>query len=566
MSSNSSGNRTVPGTSDHAPGQQPGHLLFVLACIALAVGATIVLFWTGIVNMYGKWHQPEYNHGFMIPLVAIYLLWLRAPDVTKMPRGGSWLGVAAVVLSLGMLVLGDRSATFAIAQYALIMAIWALVYASAGWKGIKLLWVPLLYLAFMVPLPHFIELKLTTNLMLWSSQIGVAVIRAVGMPVFLEGNVIDLGSYQLQVAEACSGMRYLFPLTSFGFLCAVLFRGRWWQRLVLLVATVPITIFMNSFRIGVIGILVNKYGIEQAEGFLHDFEGWVVFMASVGILFIIVWIFARMERRPFLEIFGLDVPPLADMTNLLKSLRPNPQFLAALGIVVVAAVVSRTVSEPPTLVPDRAHLATFPLVIGDFSGREFPVEKIYLDELKLSDYLMSRYTRPSDDIPVEIWIAYYDSQAKGASIHSPQACLPGGGWQIESFTQPVIPNVQADGSGIKVNRAVIAMGDARQLVYYWFDQHGKKETSEYKVKWLIFWDGLTQNRTDGALVRLTTLVMDKADLPKADARLQDFMRAADPKLAYYLPNEHSKLHEATGDELARFEAITEPTKAISGVQ
>lgn len=553
-------------TAPHPPAPRSARTLVVIACIALAVAATIVLFWTGIANMYDKWHQAEYNHGFMIPLVAIYLLWLRAPSITAMPRGGSWPGVVLVVLSLGVLVLGDRSATFAIAQYAFIMMMWALVWAAGGGKAIKLLWVPLLYLAFMVPLPHFIELKLTTGLMLWSSKIGVAVIRAAGIPVFLEGNVIDLGSYQLQVAEACSGMRYLFPLTSFGFLCAVLFRGRWWQRLVLLVATVPITIFMNSFRIGMIGILVNKFGIEQAEGFLHDFEGWVVFMASVGILFIIVWIFARMERRPFLEIFGLDVPPLADMGNLLKSLRPNPQFLAALAIVVVAAVVSRTVREPPTLVPDRAHLTTFPLVIGDFEGQEYPVEKVYLDELKLSDYLMSRYTRPSDPIPVEIWIAYYDSQAKGASIHSPQACLPGGGWQIESFTQPVIPDVLADGGGLKVNRAVIAMGDARQLVYYWFDQHGKKETSEYKVKWLIFWDGLTENRTDGALVRLTTYVADPANIAEADKRLQDFMRAVDPKLAYYLPDQHSKMHEATGDELARLEAIEDPDKVISGVQ
>ncbi len=553
-------------TTVQSPDQRPGQLLIVLACIALTAVATIVLFWSGVRDMYLTWYKAEYNHGFMIPFVALYMQWLRAPELKELPRGGSWPGVLLVILSLGVMVLGDRSATFAIVQYAFIMVMWALVFAGTGFKGIKLLWVPLLYLAFMVPLPHFIELKLTTGLQLLSSQIGVAVIRAAGIPVFLEGNVIDLGSYQLQVAEACSGMRYLFPLTSFGFLCAVLFRGRWWQRLILLIATVPITIFMNSFRIGMIGILVNKFGIEQAEGFLHDFEGWVVFMASVGVLFVIVWIFARMERRPFLEIFGLDVPPLADMTNLLKSLRPNRQFLTALAIVVVAALVSRTVTAPPTLIPERARLATFPLVVGDFEGREYPIEQIYLDELKLSDYLMSRYIRPSDQIPVEMWIAYYDSQAKGASIHSPQACLPGGGWQVESFTQPEIPNVLADGGSLKVNRVEIAMGEERQLVYYWFDQHGKKETSEYKVKWLIFWDGLTLNRTDGALVRLTTFVPDKANMAEADARLQDFMRAVDPKLAYYLPDEDSKLHQATDDELLLLGTAPSSTSPVSGVQ
>ncbi len=119
-------------------------------------------------------------------------------------------------------------------------------------------------------------------------------------------------------------MRYLFPLMSFGFLCAVLFRGRWWQQAILFLATIPLTILMNSFRIGVIGILVNYYGIEQAEGFLHDFEGWVIFMACVGVLFIIIWIFARMEKRPFLEIFGLDIPELGDLGQLVRK-RPAHQ-------------------------------------------------------------------------------------------------------------------------------------------------------------------------------------------------------------------------------------------------
>ena len=197
----------------------------------------------------------------------------------------------------------------------------------------------------------------------------MAVIRAAGLPVFLEGNVIDLGTYQLQVAEACSGMRYLFPLMSFGFLCAVLFRGRWWQRAILFLSTIPLTILMNSFRIGVIGILVNYYGIEQAEGFLHDFEGWVIFMACVGVLFIIIWIFARMEKRPFLEIFGLDIPELArPRRSSSGSSRPTKPILLATAL-LVGRRGSLAHRDPPGARAARAGVARDPAAAASATGR-----------------------------------------------------------------------------------------------------------------------------------------------------------------------------------------------------
>jgi len=531
--------------------------LTIMALVVLAAGALGLLFWDGLDNMYRRWNEPEYNHGFMIPFVALYLLWLRAREISAAELSGSWLGVGLLFVSLGLLFVGERSAIFALTQYAFVLGIWALFYAGAGATGLRLMWVPLLYLIFMVPLPEFLTQKLTAGLQLVSSEIGVAVIRAAGLSVFLEGNVIDLGAYQLQVAEACSGMRYLFPLLSFGFLCAVLFRGRWWQRGLLLIATVPITILMNSFRIGVIGILVNYFGIEQAEGFLHDFEGWVIFMACIGVLFTMIWIFARMEGRKFLEIFGLDIPAASDLTQLVGSLRPNRQLLAAIAVVAVAAILSLTLSRPLILLPERASLATFPMRVGEFDGRESTIDQVYLDQLRVTDYLMGKYLRPTDPAPVEMWVAYYDSQAKGASVHSPQACLPGGGWQINNFSQLDVPNILPDGGALRVNRVEIALGDQRQLVYYWFAQRGRIVTNEYLVKWYIFWDGVTTNRTDGALVRLATYVGDPSAMPEGDARLESFMRAADPKLAFHLPGASALLREATAEDLARLDARPE---------
>ena len=199
---------TDPAPPETRP-QPSGEPIKVLALIAVTGIALAVLFWSGLENMYTMWNEPEYNHGLMIPFVAIYLLWLRAREVDSATLPGSWLGFGLLLVSFAILFVGDRSALFALTQYAFVLALWGLVWAAGGTPGIRLMWVPLAYLFFMVPLPDFITQKLTASLQLLSSDIGVAVIRAAGVTVFLAGNVIDLGNYKLQVAEACSGMRLL---------------------------------------------------------------------------------------------------------------------------------------------------------------------------------------------------------------------------------------------------------------------------------------------------------------------------------------------------------------------
>ncbi len=160
-----------------------------------------------------------------------------------------------------------------------------------------------------------------------------------------------------------------------------------------------------------------------------------------------------------------------------------------------------------------------------------------LEELKLTDYIIASYSRPGVSVPVELYVAYYDSQRKGASIHSPKACLPGGGWAIDEFSQITVPGAAADDAAapLTVNRSLISLGSQRMLVYYWFEQRGRHITNEYLAKWFIFWDSLTMNRTDGALVRVITVVPDATQVDAGDQRLQEFIRIAAPRLGYYIP-------------------------------
>lgn len=505
--------------------------------IALIIGVTLLfIFWDGLSFMVRYWEKEEYNHGYLIPLVALYMLLLRSDELARLKLTGSWLGWLLVAGGVGASAVGKISGTYQLSEYGFLMALFGVVISAIGWSGFRKVWAPFVYLLFMIPLPFWLYQSLSAELQLISSELGVAVIRLFGVSVFLEGNVIDLGIFQLQVAEACNGLRYLFPLMSFGFLCAVIYLGPWWHRAIIFFSTIPITILMNSFRIGVIGVLVDNFGIEQAEGFLHYFEGWVVFMACVALLFLEMILLAKLRGQRLAEVFDVDVPTMESALKLLP-VRIQRHVLAALGILVLGVFVTMGLQGYEDRIPDRERFSTFPLVIGQWVGRDLVITDAgVLESLAADDYFMAEYRDREDNSgAIGLWVAYYEEQRRGNAVHSPKACLPGGGWQIESLEEYPLRGVGPNGEDYVVNRSVIAKGDMRQLVYYWFVERGRVQTDEYAVKWYIFWDALTRNRTDGALVRVTTFVPDVEKIPAADARLEAFVRELNPRLAYHLP-------------------------------
>ena len=202
-------------------------------------------------------------------------------------------------------VIGQLSAMFILSQVAFIAVLLGIALSLGGYTLLRVAVIPIGFLIFAIPLPYFIDANLSLQLQLISSQLGVFFIRLFQIPVYLEGNVIDLGTYKLQVVDACSGLRYLFPLASLSFLAAYLFQAPVWQRALVLFSSIPITIAMNGFRIGVVGVTVDRWGPRMAEGVLHFFEGWIIFVASALLLAIEVYLLARMSGRSFFNAFEI---------------------------------------------------------------------------------------------------------------------------------------------------------------------------------------------------------------------------------------------------------------------
>jgi exosortase D (VPLPA-CTERM-specific) len=505
---------------------------------ALAAGTSVWLFWDGLYRMWGWWLElPEYSHGLLIPPVAAFLAWQQKDRLERVDFRGSWWGVALVLLGGLLLLLGQLATVFTLVQYAYLVTLCGLVLAFTGPKPFKLLAVPLLILVFMIPLPQFVLANLSTKLQLLSSQLGVSFIRLFGISVFLEGNVIDLGGYQLQVAEACDGLRYLFPLMTLGFLMGYFYKGATWKRIVLFLSSIPITVIMNSFRVGTIGVMVDRWGIRMAEGFLHEFQGWAVFMASAALMLAEIAVLNRIGREAgtWRQLFGVEFPAGSPSdARVLKREMPR-QFLAACGVLLGFVVVAVLIPRPAELVPARAVFSEFPMHVGSWSGRAGSLQGIYVDALKLDDYLLADYDDGAG-APVNLYLAYYNSQRGGEAVHSPRSCLPGGGWQLRDFGQRTLNDVAVDGRPLRINRTVIEFGNQRQLVYYWFQQRGRTVTNEFAVKWFLFWDALTRHRTDGALVRLITALPASASEQQADRRLTDLARQIAPTLTRYVPD------------------------------
>ena len=511
--------------------------LWIWGALAASLLLMVAIFSEGLTNLVATWEsREEYSHGYLIPFVVAFLIWQKKEILQRIKFGGSWAGVALVVLGLILYVMGELSTLYVIVQYSFLLVLTGAILALVGWQAFKKIWVPVLILAFMIPLPNFILRTLSSELQLISSQLGVLVIKGFGISVLLEGNVIDLGIYKLQVVEACSGLRYLFPLMTFGFITAYFYKAEMWKRIFIFISTIPITVLMNSFRIGVIGVTVEYWGTSMAEGFLHDFEGWAVFMACTGVLFLEMWLLTKFgkERQPLSAVFAIDLPANSSGNIQTKPRSLPPSFIGVATLLLFVTVANMFMPDRQEIQPQRKDFAVFPLEFDGWQGKEDHLEKIFIDALKFEDYIMANY-RDNDSREVNFYVAYYGSQRKGESAHSPRTCIPGGGWKIESMDQRTIDGIQVNNSALRVNRTIISMGEHKQLVYYWFQQRGRVITNEYLVKWYLFWDALTKNRTDGALVRLTAYVKPGLDIKEADALLTQFARSINPLMAEYVP-------------------------------
>ena len=235
----------------------------------------------------------DYSHCALVPFVVLYLLWEKRREIAATPSEPSWTGL----VPFGIVSVFSGSVSLAASIFTLYMSFWfavvGLIWLHLGWEKIKTIWFSLVMMLAMFPFPNFINTRITLQLRLISSKLGVWMLHLYGMSAYREGNVIDLGFTQLQVVDACSGLRYVMPLMVLSLLLAYWFKAHWWKRVVLFLSSIPLAIFVNSFRIAATGVLYSMFGAQVAEGFFHGFSGWLIFMFAIPCLLLEMWVLRR---------------------------------------------------------------------------------------------------------------------------------------------------------------------------------------------------------------------------------------------------------------------------------
>jgi len=497
--------------------------------LPLLYGALFVLIFASSYEVMLKWWEnPDYNYCSLVPVIAAYLLWERR-QALRLPSVPAPFGLAVVGAGIFIYLLGELGGEF----YAIYFSSWVMLvgvlWLHFGWEKLRAIAFPVTMLVAMFPFPNMINSTITLGLKLVSSNLGVKILQLSGVAVFQEGNIIDLGFTRMEVVEACSGLRYFFPLLLVAILLAAHHKARFWQRALLVLSAVPFSVVTNGLRIAAMGWLYPVLGNDILEGFWHEFLGWALFMLTI------VFLLVEMRLLLWLIPMGAGQPP----QNVFTVARPMPRqravlpmALAVLAMLAVTATAIRTVNFREQL-PLVKPMAEFPMTIGEWQGKTSPLEQMYLDALKLSDYLQADYVN-GQGRAVSLYVAYNESQRKGQSSHSPATCLPGSGWIFKDSGTTSLP-VGPGGDMAEVKRAFMEKNGVRMLVYYWFPQRGRVLTNLFQLKWFTFVDALTKQRTDGALVRLITTVHEREKPEDAEARLQGFVRQVGPQLNTYLP-------------------------------
>lgn len=506
-----------------------------LLAIALLVGAMAWLaYHSGLISFWLR--SEEYGHAPLVLAVLAYLVYTWRHDL---PRAvpPSWRVALAAIAPLLVLLLGALAGIVQLEMYAL----WAFgvvaIYAFGGWPLVRALAIPALIAFMVIPLPNPVEVALTARLQLISSELGVWFIRLFGGVVHLQGNIIDMGSVQLLVAEACVGLRYLYPLMSLGAIGAYLLNVPLWARLILFLSTIPITLLLNSFRIGVTGILVEHWGTAHTEGFLHFFEGWVVFVLALLMLVGLAWITVKLLPGSKGLFQAMDFgPPRAAETDRVGgdavALRASP--VAALAIVaIVASAMAQLLALREEVIPERYPLAEFPVQIGDWWAREYRLPALVEAVAGATDYYYADYAQPGDS-GINLYVSYYETQRGGKIPHSPRVCIPGDGWEIVSHRRVTLTD--HGGEPFRVNRLITAKGDQTMLAYYWLKQGERMYHRETVARLDLLRFSALERRTDGALVRLVADVDADGGMEVVEARLRHFARELTAVLPRYVPD------------------------------
>jgi len=269
----------------------------ILVGIALAV-VFVWAYWPTLVGLLVAWdREPDYSHGFFVAPLALFFLWARRDRFPGAAGRVAWPGLALLAVCVGMRIFSAHFYMEAIDGWSILVWVAAVTWLFWGWRVLWWSLPSIAFLWFMVPLPYRVERWLSLPLQRIATKMSCWVLQCLGQPALSEGNVIHIGEHQLEVAQACSGLRIFVGIVALAFAYVIMVRRPWWERLLLIAAVVPIALVANSTRIVGMGLLLQMVSGEAARTFTHDVAGWVMIPFAAGLFAAMLWYLGRLMRE-----------------------------------------------------------------------------------------------------------------------------------------------------------------------------------------------------------------------------------------------------------------------------
>lgn len=263
--------------------------------VALVFG---FLFYNAILELIFDWsNDPNFSHGFLIPFVAIYMVWHKKNETSLLPRESAKSGLLFILFGMMVHLVGNVGAELFLMRFSMIITLAGIVIYYFGYPVFFKNIVPISYLILMIPIPSILWNKIAFPLQLFAAKISAHTIAFMNIPVFREGNILHLANTSLEVVDACSGLRSLTSLLALTGLFAFLAPLSRFKKWVLFFSAIPIAVAVNVIRLTITGAMAAWIGPETAHGFLHDMSGFIIFGAALFLVYMVYLIGLKLENK-----------------------------------------------------------------------------------------------------------------------------------------------------------------------------------------------------------------------------------------------------------------------------
>lgn len=512
--------------------------LFLLIGICMS---WMVLYAESLNSLISKWNNEDYSYCYLVPFLAVYFAYR---DRTGTPKDGSephdaylvsaYVGLA---LSIALFFAGRLGSVSIIVYFSMWLSIGSVVVLLTGNPFRRGTIFPLVVLLFAIPIHSYLGHMLTFRLQLISTAITVKMLNLLGILASSEGNIIDMGNARVQVVEACSGLHYVLSTLFLALLTGYFFNKRLRERVVLLMLSLPLAIFMNSVRVSVMAVCVKFISPDSIEGSSHVLLGLLVFVLSLSCLILMSYLLSLMDSRNDHE--PESVPEESKPTDTkIPAVPLDTGFSITHGFVIVSIFIAlcflKAHAAPEQTKQLGKHFSEFPTQIGKWSGKKIDPDPGLLSELAADDFLFEEFTNSLTGNVLYLMVPYYGYQIMDRVVHNPYVCLVGGGWNPRQ--QKVLEPARQTGPSFAVQQVLSAKEDRLVLTVFWFQQGSRKIVTEYEYKMYLFWSSLMQRRSDGGVVRMD-MELNPGQRPEdAQALLDDFILDLDKALKWYFCN------------------------------